>query len=823
MGQTKGMRQKARWVEGLALDARFAIRLLWKDRWFTLAAISALSLGLGVFTMAVTIIDGQYFRGLPVPESERVLSLSVTDASGRESGVSYLDYQDWRESNRSFQRLAAFVPAEMEIGAVGETPDRRAGAYVSATAFSILGEKPVLGRGLSAVDDQPGAEPVVLLGHRLWSTRFGADPSIVGRAVAVNRGPATVIGVMREGFEFPWRESLWQPLAQMPGIESQGRDVRTLGVFGRLSDGVTPRRANDELASIAAGIAADFPETNAEIRPRAVPFAQGQVGRFADDEPPQLFAVVALLVLLLACANVSNLLLARSTTRAREVAIRASIGATRWRTVRQLMVENVLLAMPAGVFGLALSRLGVGLVSDAFGKNVPYWMDFSVDGTVLLLVFGACLVTAVVFGLAPALSVSRTGVADAMKEAGGVGVAPRVRRWTDALLVGEIALTLVLLAGAGLMVRSFLALYRGDLVVDATSRLTAQLSWPQDKLPSAEDRAAFYQRLDRRLDEIPGVGLASLASRRPFLGAPGRPFALEGDSIGDPEQLPSVTTLAVGPRYFETLGTPLLRGRGLTARDGLPGNEVAIVSKLFAETYYRGEDPVGRQIGLFESGAEVGATPSRLTIVGVSPTIRQRIASGARPVVYVPLASYGGAEVALIVGRLLDPSTAELQLREEIAALDPEVTMFNVRPLEDLLADSRLQSQLGGMLSPIFAGIALILSIVGLYSVTAYSVLERTREIGVRIALGAGRRQVVWLFARKRLWPLAGGFVIGLVGAFGLTTVLRRFLVLTSPGDPLSILMAGVSGLLVFVVLAASVLPAWRASRLDPLVVLRDE
>ena len=812
----------ARWGEALALDARFSVRLLWKERWFSLAAITALALGLGVSTMAVTIINGFYYRGLPIPESERILYLGVTDSTGEQLGLSYQDYRDWRESNRSFAELAAFFPAEMTFGRTGETPDSRPGAYVSATAFSILGEKPALGRGLSPADDLPGAPPVVLLGHRLWSSRFGSDPNIIGRSVSVNRTPATVIGVMGPRFEFPFREGLWQPLALLRGIETQGRDVRTLSVFGRLADDVTPAQARAALATIAARLAEDHPDTNSGIRPRAVPFAEGQVGRFANDEPPQLFAVIAVIVLALACANVSNLLLARSTTRAREIAIRTSLGATRWRTVRQLMVENLALAIPAAAVGLWLSRFGVRFVADSLGQNVPYWMEFAVDGRVLLLLAASCLLATVLFGLVPALSVSQANASDVMREGGRTGVAPRARRWTDALLVAEVALTLILLAGAGLMVRSFLALYRADLVVDASGRLTAQLSWPDDKRPSAEERSSFYQRLDDRLAGVPGIQLATIASKRPFVGATASRLSLGPESIVDPARLPSVSTIAVGPRYFDTLGVRLLRGRAFTSRDRLPGAPAAIVNQLFAETYYPNDEVVGRRIQLLDNDAESGAESS-FTVVGISPTVRHRIASQARPVVYVPLASYKGSDAALIVGDVLDPSTAESLLREEIASIDAEVNMFNVRPLEDLLADSRLQPRLMGMLSPVFAGIALILSMVGLYAVTAYAVLQRTHEIGVRMTLGAQRRQVVWLFARKRLIPLASGLLIGLTGAFGLSRVLQRLLVLTRPTDPLSLMVLAIVGALVLVVLAASVFPAWRAARLDPSVVLRSE
>lgn len=407
-----------------------------------------------------------------------------------------------------------------------------------------------------------------------------------------------------------------------------------------------------------------------------------------------------------------------------------------------------------------------------------------------------------------------------MKEGGRTGIAPRVRRWTQAFLVAEFALTLIVLAGAGLMVRSFLALYRADRVIDASHVLTLELALPDLKYPTPELRAAFYLRLDDRLSALPGVSLATVASTRPFDGAPSRQLSFNERPTVAGDTLPSVSVVAIGPRYFDALRLRLLGGRAFTNVDGTPGYEAAIVNQRFAESYYPNENAVGRRIRLTDEGTDPASAPW-LTIVGVSPTVRQSIASAGRPVVYVPLRSYSSSRAALIVGGLSEPAAVTPLLRKEVASLDADVTLFNVRPLEELLADSRLQPRLIGTVLGLFAGIALLLSIVGLYAVTAYAVLRRTHEVGVRMALGARPRHVVWLFVGREMVPLGIGLMIGLTGAFAVGRLLQGLLIQTSSTDPITLVFIVV--LLVVVAVSACFFPARRAARLDPMVALRHE
>ena len=467
-----------RWVADVVQDATFAGRLLAKERWFSCAAVVILALGIAVTGMVVTIINGYNFRGLPVDDPERVLDIGSRDLSGREGGVAYLEYETLRDA-RSFAAVGGFADATMTIGDHGQSPESLGGAYVSREAFEILEERAVLGRRFSPEDDRAGAVPVAILGYRLWASRYGSDPAVVGRSVTINGTSSMVIGIMREGFEFPFRHGLWLPLSQMPGIDVQRRDERSLGVIARLASDVGPGRARAELAAISTNLTRDYRETNDRVQLTAARFGVQQVGRLGDSQPPVVLLVTAVFVLLIACANVANLLLARSTVRAREVAVRAALGATRWRIVRQLLVESLLLSAVAGAVGIWLSRFGVQFVASAFGRNVPYWMHFPIDTHVLVVLVVVCATCTLAFGLGPALVASRADVSRVMKEGGRTGIAPRIRRWTQALLVAELAITVTLLAGAGLLVRSFLAVYGADQVIDASHVLTMEIALPE--------------------------------------------------------------------------------------------------------------------------------------------------------------------------------------------------------------------------------------------------------------------------------------------------------------------------------------------------------
>jgi putative ABC transport system permease protein len=809
-------------------DLRFAARLLLKDRWFTLVAAVALALGIAANNAVFTFVNAVLIRGIPFREGPRIMALGTRDARNRDLGVSWLDFVDWRDSAKTFSDLCLMGQPPLNVSEAGRPPERYAGAVVSANLFKLIGERPLLGPGFTAEDDHFGAPPRVVIGYGMWQTRYGGDKDIIGKAIKVDDLLASVAGVMPEGMQFPPNTDIWLPMGQSTIVRGQSRLQRNYQVIGRLADGVTPAQARTELSAIVTRLANDFPTTNKDITPTVMPYNERQ------SQGPIRIVFLALMgavafVLLIACSIVANLLLARAAARSREISVRVSLGASRWRIVRQLLVESVLLAVISGVFGFALSIVGINLF-DAATQDVgkPYYMQFRMDGSVFAFFAFVCLATGIVFGVAPALHISKTNVSEVLKEGGRTGSSTvRARRWTGALVVVNLALTLVLLAGAGFMMRSFMAIYRMDLGIDTSRLLTMQMALPFRKYRNSDERNAFIKRVEERLAAVGALEAATVASNWPLGG--GRGIQLTIDGQPKPDRLPIVTLLSVGVKYFDTVGARVVRGRPFTEADGTAGLATAIVSQRFVEMYFPNEDPIGRRILLTDDvPSALGPPLPALTVVGVSPTIRQRLPQNqqdpeADPVVYIPNAAntQQNSGQLLLVRTRSAPAQATSLLREEIRALDPDLPLFNIRTMDQNLAQARWPFRVFGTMFAVFAVIALVLSAVGLYALTAYSVTQRTQEIGVRMALGAQAPQVWWLIARRALVQLAIGLAIGMPGAYGVGKLLRSLLVQTSSSDPTTLI--SISVLLIVVAVTACYWPARRATRLDPLVALRHE
>jgi len=810
-------------------DLRFAVRLLIKDRWFTLVAALALALGMAANNAVFTFVNAVLLRGLPFKDGERIMALGTRDARGRNLGVSFLDFEDWRASARTFSDMTLMGTPTLNVSEEGRPPERYAGAVTSANIFRLIGEKPLLGPGFTADDDRFGAPPRVVIGYGMWQSRYAGDRGIIGRSIKVDDLIATVAGVMAEGMKFPPNTDIWLPMGQSTLVRGQGRQLRNYQVIGRLADGVTPAQAQAELSAIVARLANDYPATNKDVTPRVTPYSEQQNGGPIRTVFWSLMGAVAF-VLLIACSNVANLLLARAAHRSREISVRVALGASRWRIVRQLLVESVLLALLSGAFGFALSIVGINLF-DAATQDVgkPYYMEFKMDRSVFAFFAVISLATGIIFGLAPALHVSKTNVNEVLKEGGRMGSGGvRARRWTGALIVVNLALTLVLLSGAGFMMRSFMAMYRLDLGVDASRLLTMQLSFPIRKFPTTAERNAFIKRIDERLGANGAFESASTTSNFPLGGGRGIQLTIDGRTKPD-ERLPIVTLLSIGPKYFDTIGVQVVRGRLFTDADGAPGQAHAVVNQRFVQMYFPGEDPLGKRIRLTDEGPNPNGPPlPALLIVGVSPNVRQRGPQNTQdpdpdPVVYIPHAvnTQQSPGIALLVRTRTNPAQITPILREEIRALDPDMPLFNIRTMDQNLAQQRWPLRVFGTMFAIFAVIALVLSAVGLYAITAYSVTQRTQEIGVRMALGAQPKHVWWLIARRAFVQLAIGLAIGMPGAFGVGKLLQGLLVQTSPSDPTTLI--SIAMLLIVVALAACYWPARRATRLDPLVALRYE
>ena len=819
-GSVEGAKDACRQARGLRLadelgrDLRFATRSLVKDRWYTLGAAFVLALAIGVTTAIFTLVNAVLFRGLPV-DDERIVFLGTRDANGREAGVSLLDLEDWENGARTLSEIAAHVSSGVNVSDDVEAPALLPAPFISESAFRLVGAQPALGRVFSRAEEQPGAAGTVVLGHALWQSRYGGDPEILGRTIRVNSRPAVVIGVMPEGFKFPGISDLWLPLGFMDG-PGRPRDARTHQAVGRLADGATMDEARAELEAIAGRLADEYPETNAGVQPIVQRYSERSVA-------PQRGFLLTLMaavcfVLLIACANVGGLMLARSAQRSQEVALLTALGASRGRILRPLLVESTLLAAVGCLLGAAVAFVAVPF----FGAQLmqcqgcmPYWIEWTPDGRVLAFMCFTGLATGVLCGVAPALHVSGHDPNDVLKQMGRTGGGTRTaRHWTNGLLVAEIALTLVLLVGTGLMVRSFVALYDATRVVDGSGLLTFAMRFSGDD--STDDRKAFLRAVEDRLAAMPELSAATLSSVRPFEGGSRRWLELDGRPLDDP--LPAVTYVTIGDDYFDTLGLRLLSGRRFGPLDGEPGREFAIVNQRFVDVHFPDENPLGRRLRL--SNRNVPADPLPwITIVGVSPDVPQRSNPNTEDVVYFPLRGDPGYGACVIVRPRIAAGPVMSRIREELAHVDRDLPLFEPKSLEEAMASyPRRQRALMTMLG-FFAGLALLLTSVGAYSVTAYAAAQRRQEIGIRVALGAPRTRVMPQCMRRSMAPVAVGVAFGAGGAVAAGRVLSSLLVETSATDQFTFLVC--TALVVVAALAACFVSARHAAWIDPVSVLR--
>ena len=807
----------------LLQDLRFACRLISKERWFTAVAVAVLALGIGVNATVFTLVNAVLIRGLPFKDSAQLYMLGLKRPADSGGGnLSYPDFQDWRSQSNTFAAIAGFTRGPMSLADDRGVPEQARGTWVSSNAFQVLAQPPLIGRDFKPEDDRKGAEKVVILGHGIWKNRYGADPGVLGRILRVNGEPATIIGVMPEGMMFPTDSALWMPM--VPNENQEKRDNRWVAVFGRLKADTTRAQAQAELDAVARGIASQYPASNKELTSAVI---QTFNERFNGGEIRQIFLSMmgaVGFVLLIACANVANLLLSRSAQRAREIAVRVALGASRWRVIRQLLVESVILGLIGGLFGLLLAMVGVRLFDAAIPADAgkPYWIEFTIDWVVIGFLAAICVVTGILFGLAPALQVSRTNVNEILKEGGRSNSGGRRVRWmSSALVVVEIALTIVLLVGAGLMTRSFLKLYSQDLGIKSDYLLTMRLQLSGTKYPKPEARREFFERLAPRLAGVAGAESVAMSTHVPPQGGNRRPVEIDGRPVQAGTERPSITTVTISPTFFETVGASIRRGRAFTDADGAAGAENIIVNEQFVAQFFPGEDPIGRRVR-FVSNEPNTSQPGWRTIVGVSSTIRHSRPQDAEPpaVAYIPLRQEPSGFAALLVRSRVDPSVIMNAVRREVQAIDPDQPVFTVQTLDQMLAQQRWPFRVFGSVFAIFAFIALVLAAVGLYAVMAYSVTQRTQEIGVRMALGAASKEVSWLVLRRGLVQIALGLTIGLTGAWFAGQVLSPLLVV--PAHDITTFV-GIATLLTVVALAACLIPARRATRLDPLVALRQD
>jgi putative ABC transport system permease protein len=809
-------------LAGLLQDLRFAFRLMVKERWVSAAAIVAIALGIGANTVGFTIVNAALLRGLPFDDAEELVVLSWQLRSGRRSNVSYVELEEWRAQSRTFAALGGYMDSGVSLADDRGFPAPARATWITANGFSIVRQAPLLGRDFAADDERPGADPVVILGYAIWRERYASDPNVLGRLVRINGRPATVVGVMPQGMEFPESANLWLPF--IPTDAQAVRNVRPLRVFGRIASGVDLREARAELRGIGGQLIGAYPDMTRDIVDvRVETFSDRYIGGAGRTMFKTVMGAV-IFVLLIACANVATLLLSRSGARAREVAARMALGATRWRLVRQLLVESLVLGFVGGALGLFLASAGVRLFDAAMQQTLPYWVRFTFDTVVFAYVAGICVLTAILFGLAPALHVSKANASEVLKEGGrGTAGSGRVRRLSGAMIVAELALTIVLLVGASLMIQTFFTLYATNLGIDIDRLMATRVQLVAPAYRNPESRHAFFSRLEAQIASVPGVEAVAVTNGVPPHDGGERGLEIEGRLRPPDTPPPFVGTVTVTPRFFDVLGVRLVRGRPFTVAEGAPGSESVIVNDHLAARFFPGEDPIGRRIRFAPRSPQPG-TPSDVwrTIVGVTPLIKQGSSMDEyiNAVVYIPFRQESPASASLLIRSALPPETVLGAVRRELQRIDADQPALQIQTLAQILAEDRWWQRTWSTLFGALATIGLILSTVGLYAVMAYAVTQRTQEIGVRVALGAQRRHVLWLVLRRTIVQMALGLTLGLAGAGMLARVLPSLIVI---GRQDAITVGSIALLLILVGAAGCLQPARRAARVDPVIALRTD
>jgi predicted permease len=804
----------------LTQDLRFALRMIRKNPWFSAAIVVTLALGMGVNTTVFSPVNGVLYKPLPFPGGDRLVMVSADNVSrGRDSvNMSYADFRDYREAARSFDHLEAFTGEGMSLSERGNPPQRYPGMQISAGMFEMLRVAPILGRGFVARDEKAGAETVVLLGHGVWKDRYGKDPAVIGRTVRINEKPAVIVGVMPEGFKFPSNEDLW--MAAVPDAQLERRDNRRFDLIGMLKEGNSIAGAQADLGVVAQRLQQRFPDSHKDHGIRVRTFHEVMNGG-------QIRLVFLLMlgavgfVLLIACANVANMLLSRAVSRAREVSIRAAMGASRWRIIRQLLIESVVLALLGGVIGLFLARWGIygfSLAVQNVGK--PYWIDFSMDYTVFGYFAAIIVLSGIIFGIAPALQASKLDLNQALKEGARSAGGARGGLLTSVLVVFQFTLAVVLLSGAGLMMRSFLLAQEEFSYLNARQILHARVGLPSSRYPKAEDRQRFYEKVMTRLGSLPGAKVVSFASNPPGTGSSGWRFELEGQSIPEAERRPAAAGVVASKDYFRLLGIPVLRGREFEDNDGMPGKEAAIVRREFVTRHWPNQDPIGKRLRLFDPNNQARAW---MTVIGEVPGFRQNNPTNPNndSQVFVPHRFESNSGMAILIRTQGPPAALAPALRSEVQQLDEDLPLFAVQSLEEEYQRSRWHWRVFGTLFLIFAVVALGMAAVGIYAVMTHATNRRTQEIGVRMALGAGFADIMRLVLRRGLLQLALGMVLGMGAALGVCQLMGRLLFKVSPRDPVTFVT--VAAALGAVGLMACWMPARRAAKVDPMRALRCE
>jgi predicted permease len=825
-------------MESLFADVKQAFRVLRKSPGFTITAVAALALGIGANSAIFSVVDSVLLKPLPYPNSDRLVNVFRTFKSGEGGSTSIPKFNTWRQENRAFEAMTAYDfggPGMNMAG--GDIPEQVKAIHTTYEYFKVFGVQPQLGRTYTADEDKPGAPKVVVISDGLWKRRFGADPSIVGRNIVLSGEPYTVVGILGPAYQPDPPSDVWIPLQPDPNSTNQGHFLMTAG---RLKPGVTLEQAKAQLKVVGERFRAQYPDWM--DKEEGVGVRSLQDAKVGDMRTPLLVLMGAVcFVLLIACANVANLLLARATARQREMAIRSAIGAGRGRIVRQLLTESITLALCGGVIGLVLGSLGVRALLAVSPGNVPRVEQLAegsafasaVDWRVVAFTFGVSLFTGVLFGLVPAIQVSRTDLNSTLKESSGrSGTGLRHNRMRALLVVGETAMALVLLVGAALLIRTFVGLRSVNAGINTHNILTLQLSLTGGKYSNAAAMDNFLRQVNERIESIPGVVGSSMCISMPFQQIGGDlPFSIVGRAIPNGEKYHGDEFWRnIDPRYFDVFGIRLLRGRVFDLRDTRKAPHVVVVNDTFVKKYFAKEDPIGQQIVIGKDlGPDFEDAPRQ--IVGIVTSVRENgLDQDFKPVMYVPN-QQAPEGMSRLVNSVLpmtwairtagDPFAIRDAVRREIQSVDSQMPVAKFKSMDELVSVNTARQNFNMLLLSILAGIALLLAAIGLYGLMAYSVEQRKQEIGIRLALGAAHSDVTAMVVRQGLLLAGVGVGVGLAAAFGLTQLLRTLLYGVKPYDPATFI--GVAVTLVVVAFLASYIPARRAMRIDPVIALRCE
>jgi len=806
-------------------DIRYGFRMLWKSPGFTLITVLALALGIGANTAIFSVVNTVLLRPLPYPNADRIVFMGEWSQQVPEMSVAYPNFLDWREQAQTMEQLGAFRGANYILTGVGE-PERLDGRQVSAGFFNVLGVTPATGRNFSPDEDKPGATPVAMISHGFWQRRLGGDASVINRQLLLNGESFTVIGVLPQTFEWQSPVDVWVPI----GLRADQANMTERGnhpgiyVLGLLKPNVTVEQARTEIKSIAARLAEQYPESNGG-NSAVVDSLQS---RAVEDIRPALLILLAAvgLVLLIACANVANLLLARAASRSKEIAIRTALGAGRSRIIRQLLTESLLLSVMGGALGLLFAMWGIDALLAVIPDNVPRLlvMGIGLDARVLAFTLGISMLTGLLFGLAPALQASKSNLNESLKDGGRSGSAGASRqRVRNLLVVSEVALSLLLLVSAGLLIKSFMRLQETELGFDPENVLTLRVPLPEARYKENALVENFWDELLRRVRALPGVESAGLTRGLPMNGGIESNVMVEGQETTNPKDATVAVNLYAEPGYFRTMNIKLLRGRFLSDRDTKDAPLAVMVDEMFVARFFPNADPLGKRLRIGGDRA-----PLR-NIVGVFKHIKHYGPDEeGRVEIYTPYKQVSQESFAaanrslwLAVKTTGDPTSLAPLIRNEVLQIDKDQPISNVETMENIVAATVAPQKFATWLLGIFAGSAMLLAAIGIYGVMAYSVTQRTHEIGIRMALGAAQGDVLRMVVVQGMKLALLGVGIGIIGAVALTRLMSSLLYGVSATDPLT--YGGVSLLLAGVAFLACLIPARRATRVDPMIALRYE